>query len=104
MLDTTAITRRFTNIRSNAATTFTFSGTDYTGVKTNKALDINFVDAGLSNDYQWSLQISLSDFETAPAVSDLITVSGTEYRVLDIEDDSLGIIRTLALGSKYQNA
>jgi len=81
--------------------TVTIEGDDYDAVKSNLNRSIVYGNEGLQNDYNFSVIISVSDFTTLPAVDSKVTVGGTVYRVLGIEQDSVDTAIRLDLGQLY---
>jgi len=68
--------------------------------KTVLSADDRAADAGLLEDYVFSLHSSAADWtEGLPEIGDLITIDSTEYRVLRIVSDTVGL--RLDMGAKY---
>lgn len=81
--------------------TVTYSGSDYDAVKTQLMKELAYSDWGVDNKYRFSVMLSVSDFVTVPAVDDKVTISGTDYRILNTEQDSMDATLKLDLGEEY---
>ena len=56
---------------------------------------------GLRDQYRFSVYTKQADWTTAPETDDIVTISGTDYRVLQHQDGNAGRGRRLDLGEKY---
>ena len=81
--------------------TVTYSGSDYDAVKSILTKEIAYSDWGVDNNYRFSVMLSVSDFDTVPVVDEKVTVSGTDYRILNTEQDSTDVTIKLDLGEEY---
>lgn len=91
----------FSTLLAQIPQAFTFSATVYNGTRTVVKKERQYTMAGLQDGYDFSIIAAVSDFSTLPVVDDVITVGGTDYRVLDIETDAANIGITFHLGQKY---
>ncbi len=81
--------------------TYTFNGDVYTGTRTVLNREVAYSDYGLSAGYEFSIIETLDNLASVPASGELITVAGTDYRVMKTEQDSAGIAIRIDLGDKY---
>ena len=98
-----AIRSKFANLIDASANklTVTIGGDDYDAVKTVLNRDIRYQVYGTQSNYSFSVVISWADFSSIPAIDGLVTISGTEYRIMGSETDSTDVSLRLDLGQKY---
>lgn len=82
---------------SDLPVTFTFSGTNYTGQKSENIEAQMMQEAGYQSGIEFNLECRASLFSTEPEVRDLITVDSVVYRVAKKTPSQDGIVLTLAL-------
>ena len=85
------------SVESDLPVTFTFSGTDYTGQKSESMESLAMQEAGYQSEIEFDLICRSEIFTTAPVVRDLITISSVIYRVLKKTPSQDGVVLTLSL-------
>ena len=86
------------SVESDLPVTFTFSGTDYTGQKSESVESLAMQDAGYQSDIEFDLICRASIFTTEPESRDQITIDSVVYRVLKKTPSQDGIVLNLSLG------
>ena len=71
----------------------------YTGRRSQMKWTRKYTENGLNDLYQFSVSISTTD---AIAVDDRATVSGTTYRIVDVDIGSVISNKIIHLGDEYQ--
>jgi len=98
-IDTTILSTDLSFIIADLPTTVTIDGTDYTCTKRIMSNEQAYTGYGLGNEYEFTIYLNLDDI-TAPANHTLVTIAGTEYRILD-RDIGASKVLTLHMGNKY---
>ena len=81
--------------------TVTISGTDYDAARQVISREKQYEEYGTSSEYRFSVLLNGADLTTIPAVDTTVTISGTTYRIIGIENDSADIGIRLDLGEQY---
>ena len=76
-------------------------GNVYKGIPYDRSNSASVIAAGLSSGINQSVMFKLEDFDTLPAVDDIVIRDGTEYRVLQLREDSTLKTFTVDLAEKY---
>ena len=101
--DLTAARTRFQSLIAEAPISFTCSLVSGTGTatRTNTNTTDDFSDLGFYENYAFSIIADTSQFSSKPVPHQtLVTISGTEYRVLAVETDSKDIAYKIDLANK----
>lgn len=80
-------------------TVATFGTQSVTGCKGVRVITEDQNAAGELTGYRFSFWSVLSDWEPVPVEGDLLTIGGTEFRVLRLADDPAGL--RLDMGAKF---
>ena len=81
--------------------TVTVGTATVTGTKMSLRRDALLIDEGLQQSYRFSLYLRQASLSAVPALRSTVTISGTKYRILNIEiADDNRLIR-LDLGEEY---
>ena len=75
--------------------------TTYSCTKTKLKREYDYTVFGLDDDYEFSIILNINDLSSIPETHSLVTISGTEYRILRKESDSADQKLELFLGGKY---
>ena len=97
-LSLTEMQSDFNEIMADLPQSITFEGTVYTALVTDITDADTLEMAGITEDQGFEVYISKDDFTTLPTSGDVITISGTQYRVISISDSACGLARTLICG------
>ena len=93
------------NIIDDMPTVIVHNGTSYTGTKSMMETTKTVNDYGFAEDYSFTVACVKSDFTTLPKTGEKVTISGTQYRIMNpIEFDSAKIMMKLHLGAVYGKA
>jgi len=79
----------------------TVDGVPYSGTKMSLRRDALLEDAGLRQSYRFSVYLRAVDVGTLPTLRSTVTISGTEYRVLNADVGDADRLYRLDLGEKY---
>jgi hypothetical protein len=100
--NTTTASRTLGNILNQIPVTFTYSGKEYTGTRTNISKDRLFSQYGFKEEkYNFSILVNLSSLDSEPKKDQLITVGSIEHRILDTDTDAIDASIIIHLGGKY---
>lgn len=101
-----AIKSKFANLMNQSPNklTATIPGTTdpVTAVKTSLDRDIKYSEFGKASGYKFSIIVELADLtDKEPEIDSLVSIDGTEYRIMDTDTDSTDVSIRVDLGQKY---
>lgn len=85
------------SIKAEIGVSVTFGAATKTCLLNRQRKELGMGDAGYLSNFDLELVSVISDWTTAPAVNDKVTVSSVNYRVLSREDSANGILTTYGL-------
>lgn len=97
-ISTTALKTQAAAVVALVPLTVTIGSTDYVGARSvlRKVRDV--LPAGQADEYEFSVTIGRSALTTLPAPRSLVTIGGTQYRIVQIEQDAADVTVRLHLG------
>jgi len=84
-------------IKDDIGVSVTFGAVTRTCLLNRQSKELDMGDAGYLSNFDLELVSVISDWTTAPAVNDKVTVASVSYRVLRREDSANGILTTYGL-------
>lgn len=104
-MDWTRITGKISKLllsQKGLVVEFEYNGKFHTGARSIMRKEVVATDAGLADEYVFSLLVPVSELDTIPEPrTDKITVNGVAYRVLDVEKDAIEATVKLHLGGEW---
>jgi hypothetical protein len=97
---TTALARQWGLMRDRSPCRVAFvhgTKTIY-GMNTTLRQEAKFGDLGIRSGYEASIAALASDFSTAPAAGDTITISSVSKRILFVETDPCSLVKVIHYG------
>ena len=70
-------------------------------VKTTLGREIQYSEYGVQQQYRFSIIVNKEDLDSVPDIDAIITIAGTEYRLIGSETDSSEVSIRFDLGDKY---
>jgi len=100
-LDLTLLNSDLNYILADIPVTITIGSTDYTGSRGKLTNTQVYSDYGLGDEYEFTVYLNVNVLSSVPDNHSLVTISGTEYRIIMKDIDSADQSLILHLGSKY---
>ena len=103
-LDTSKMSGTLANLHAQAGeVSVTISSTVYKGARMELHRDVVYGDAGLGDEYRFSVAFATSVLPLAsvPAPQSSVTIASTTYRVLKAHQDALQLGTRLDLGERF---
>ncbi len=79
----------------------TFGGVTRSCTRSSLGLRTVLENEGLREEYRFSVHTKLSDWASAPDKDSVVTIAGTDYRVLAVQDGNADRCRRLDLGEEF---
>ena len=99
--DTDMLTTKFRSISAMLPVDVTCGGETHSGTRTTVATEKLYLDAGQQAKYSFSVFIAVDDWTTLPANRALVTIAGTEYKIIGKATDAAGVSIRLDVGDKF---
>lgn len=101
-LDLTKMQTTFTNLVAQAPVSCVFDGNDFAATKTELTVQRRINEFGGADEYGFSLVVNADALVTFPVSQEIVTVAGTEFRVMTVKTLPLGISKRIDFEAKYQ--
>lgn len=99
-LNLAQVSTDLTAILGQVPISMTFGSVTRTVTRTMLRRETVLADEGLLDEYRFSVYTNVGDWTTTPARDDLVTISGTEYIVLNTEEAPGSVLLRLDLGEE----